>query len=149
MALHHPHTHHTSGPTHLVRRLPAAPLAVVARLEHLAYAGLSRVCSDTRLRRGRSFTGFAVATAADEVRRHLRKSLTSANIESARDLRERLPAAARELSRRLGRSSRPTEIATLLDEKVDSVVEVVADDRLACLERPEVDPGGGSHPVEA
>jgi DNA-directed RNA polymerase specialized sigma subunit len=138
-----------SGATRLVRRLPAASLAFVERLEHLAYAGLSRACSDTRLRRGRSFAGFAVATAADEVRRHLRESLASANHDPTRGLHERLPAAAHELSRRLGRSPRPSEIATLLDEEIDSVVEIVADDRLACLERPEDDPGGGSHPVEA
>jgi RNA polymerase sigma-B factor len=130
------------GATRLVRRLPAASLALVERLEHLAYAGLSRVCSDTRLRRGRSFAGFAVATAADEVRRHLRESLASANHDPTRGLHERLPAAAHELSRRLGRSPRPSEIATLLDEEIDSVVEIVADDRLACLEGPEDDPGG-------
>jgi hypothetical protein len=148
MALYH-QTDLSSGPTHLVRWLPAASLALVERLEHLAYAGLTRVSADTRLRRGRSFAGFAVATAADEVRRHLRESRTSANHDPTPDLHERLPAAAHELSRRLGRSPRPSEIATLLDEEIDSVVEIVADDRFACLERPEDDPGGGSHPVEA
>lgn len=148
MALHHPQTPLPSGATHLAHRLSAASLALLGRLEHLAYAGLSRVRSDVRLRRGRSFAGFAVATAADEVRHHLRESLTSANDDTACDLRERLPAAAHELSRRLGRSPRPSEIATLLDENVDRVVEAVADERFACPERPVDDPGGGSHPVE-
>jgi hypothetical protein len=66
MALHH-QTHPASGPTHLVRRLPAASLALVERLHHLAHAGLS-VCSDTRLRRGRSLAGEPVAAAVDEIR---------------------------------------------------------------------------------
>jgi Sigma-70 region 3 len=146
MALH-PRTDLPSGPTHLVRRLPTAPLALVGRLEHLAYAALSRVCSDPRLLRGRSFAGFAVGTAADQVRRHLRESRTGANHDPTRDLHERVPAATHELSRRLGRSPRPSEIANLLDEDIDGVVEIVADGRPARIERDH--PGGGSHPVEA
>jgi hypothetical protein len=147
MALY-PQTRLPSGAIPLVRRLPSVSLVLLGRLEHLAYAGLSRVRSGTRLRRGCTFAGFAVATAAHEVRHHLRESLTSADHDSRRDLHERLPAAAHELSRRLGRSPRPSEVATLLGEEVDSVVEAVADDRFACLERTEDDPGGGSHPVE-
>ncbi|HWL95797.1 MAG TPA: hypothetical protein VNP20_00545 [Nocardioidaceae bacterium] len=69
MALHIP-TNLPSGPAHLVHRLPASSLALLGRLEHLAYASLSRVRADTRLRRGHTFARFAVATAVVEVRHH-------------------------------------------------------------------------------
>ncbi len=148
MALHIP-THLPSGPTHLVHRLPASSLALLGRrLEHLAHAGLSRVRADTRLRRGHTFARFAAA--ALEVRHHLPGDLASSTRDPARGvLREHLPMAAHELSRRLGRSPRPSELATLLGVEVDNVVEVVADDRSARLERPEDDQGGAAHPVEA
>jgi RNA polymerase sigma-B factor len=147
MALHIP-TNLPSGTTDLVHRLPASSLALLARLERLAHTGLSRVRADTRLRRGRSFARFAVATAALEVRHHLPGNLASSTRDPARDLLpEHLPAAANELSRRLGRSPRPSELATLLGVDVDSVVEVVADDRSARLDRSEDDPGGAAHRV--
>ena len=69
MALHIP-TNLPSGPAHLVHRLPASSLALLGRLEHLAYAGLSRVRADMRLRRGHTFAPFAVATAVVESRHH-------------------------------------------------------------------------------
>ncbi len=119
-----------SHPRRALRRLSRATTVVLNRLEHAAHAGLAKIVGDTPVR-GRRFPAFAISTAAAELR-HRWPHLQAPRGLHQQHVRERLPGAVEKLSSDLRRSPRPTELAALLEEDLDDVIEALADDQAYC-----------------
>jgi RNA polymerase sigma-B factor len=74
--------------------------------------------------RGTAFTSFAVPTIRGELRRHLRDHSWSVHVpRGMRELADRLPAGADELSARLGRPPTRAELAVELERPVEHIDE--------------------------
>jgi RNA polymerase sigma-B factor len=77
--------------------------------------------------RGDHFLAFAVPTITGEVRRHFRDKTWSMRVpRRLKDLHVLINTTVMELSQRLGRAPRPSEIAASLDLPTDMVLEALA-----------------------
>jgi RNA polymerase sigma-B factor len=98
-------------------------------LEQVALLGLTKAAQRFDPNAGHDFLSFAVPTVRGELRRHFRDSGWMVRPpRRVQDLQTRIASAQEELESRLGRSPRPSEIATHLDEDPSDVVEALAAD---------------------
>ncbi|MGN6160300.1 MAG: sigma-70 family RNA polymerase sigma factor [Marmoricola sp.] len=114
-------------------------------LHQVAYLGLVESTVRFDPERGHGFTDFAVPTIRGELRKHFRDA--GWTVRPPRRLQE-LQAAIRrseqELSQRLGRAPRPSELAQDLGEDLDNVIEALAID--GCFQPSSLDaPTGAAH----
>ena len=93
-------------------------------LEQVATVGLINAVDRFEPDRGTDFLSYAVPTITGEVRRHFRDQAWSMRVpRRLKDLHVSIGAAVSELSQRLGRAPRPTEIAAHLQCAVEEVLE--------------------------
>jgi RNA polymerase sigma-B factor len=93
-------------------------------LEQVATVGLINAVDRFEPDRGTDFLSYAVPTITGEVRRHFRDQAWSMRVpRRLKDLHVAIGAAVSELSQRLGRAPRPSEIAAHLKCDVDEVLE--------------------------
>ena len=98
-------------------------------LEQVALLGLTKAAQRFDPSAGHDFLSFAVPTVRGELRRHFRDSGWMVRPpRRVQDLQTRISSAQAELESRLGRSPRPSEIATHLDEDTSDIVEALAAD---------------------
>ncbi|MCY4724718.1 sigma-70 family RNA polymerase sigma factor [Nocardioides sp. STR2] len=98
-------------------------------LEQVALLGLTKAAQRFDPAAGHDFLSFAVPTIRGELRRHFRDSGWMVRPpRRVQDLQTRIAGAQEELESQLGRSPRPTEIATHLGEQTSDVVEALAAD---------------------
>ena len=98
-------------------------------LEQVALLGLTKAAQRFDPAAGHDFLSFAVPTVRGELRRHFRDSGWMIRPpRRVQDMQTRIAGAQEELERRLGRSPRPSEIATHLGEDTSEVVEALAAD---------------------
>ena len=98
-------------------------------LEQVALLGLTKAAQRFDPAAGHDFLSFAVPTIRGELRRHFRDSGWMVRPpRRVQDLQTRIAGAQEELEAELGRSPRPSEIATHLDEDTSDVVEALAAD---------------------
>jgi RNA polymerase sigma-B factor len=98
-------------------------------LEQVALLGLTKAAQRFDPAAGHDFLSFAVPTVRGELRRHFRDSGWMVRPpRRVQDLQTRIAGAQEELEGQLGRSPRPSEIATHLEEDTSSVVEALAAD---------------------
>lgn len=93
-------------------------------LVQVATVGLINAIDRYRPERGADFFSFAIPTISGEVRRHFRDQGWSLRVpRRLKDLHVSINTAVSELSQRLGRAPRPSEIAEHLDVPVSEVLE--------------------------
>ena len=93
-------------------------------LEQVATVGLINAVDRFEPDRGTDFLSYAVPTITGEVRRHFRDQAWSMRVpRRLKDLHVAIGAAVSELSQRLGRAPRPTEIAAHLECSTEEVLE--------------------------
>ncbi|HEY0641684.1 MAG TPA: SigB/SigF/SigG family RNA polymerase sigma factor [Pseudonocardiaceae bacterium] len=93
-------------------------------LEQVATVGLINAVDRFEPDRGSDFLSYAVPTITGEVRRHFRDQAWSMRVpRRLKDLHVSIGAAVSELSQRLGRAPRPSEIAAHLDISTEEVLE--------------------------
>jgi RNA polymerase sigma-B factor len=98
-------------------------------LEQVALLGLTKAAQRFDPAAGHDFLSFAVPTIRGELRRHFRDSGWMVRPpRRVQDLQTRIAGAQEELESQLGRSPRPSEIATNLGEDTSDVVEALAAD---------------------
>ena len=98
-------------------------------LEQVALLGLTKAAQRFDPNAGHDFLSFAVPTVRGELRRHFRDSGWMVRPpRRVQDLQTRIASAQEELESRLGRSPRPSEIATHLGEDTSDIVEALAAD---------------------
>ena len=98
-------------------------------LEQVALLGLTKAAQRFDPAAGHDFLSFAVPTIRGELRRHFRDSGWMVRPpRRIQDLQTRIAGAQEELESRLGRSPRPSELATHLGEQTSDVVEALAAD---------------------
>ena len=98
-------------------------------LEQVALLGLTKAARRFDGDAGHDFLSYAVPTVRGELRRHFRDSGWMIRPpRRVQDMQTRIAGAQEELERRLGRSPRPSEIATHLGEDTSEVVEALAAD---------------------
>ena len=98
-------------------------------LEQVALLGLTKAAQRFDPAAGHDFLSFAVPTIRGELRRHFRDSGWMVRPpRRVQDLQTRIAGAQEELEAQLGRSPRPSEIATHLEEDISAVVEALAAD---------------------
>lgn len=98
-------------------------------LEQVALLGLTKAAQRFDPAAGHDFLSFAVPTIRGELRRHFRDSGWMVRPpRRVQDLQTRIAGAHEELESQLGRSPRPSEIATHLGEDTSDVVEALAAD---------------------
>ena len=96
-------------------------------LIQVATVGLINAVDRFEPGRGSDFFSFAVPTISGEVRRHFRDQGWSMRVpRRLKDLHVSLNAAIAELSQRLGRAPRPSELAEKLDLPTNEVLEGLA-----------------------
>lgn len=109
-------------------------------LEQVAHLALVRAAQGYDPSTGHDFLSYAVPTIRGEVKRHFRDHGWAVRPpRRIQELQARISVAESELCFALGRSPRPTEIATHLDEEVQFVNEALASDGCftpASLDRP-------------
>lgn len=99
----------------------------VEDLEQVGALGLVRAIDRFDPTRGCRFLGFAVPTVTGEIRRHFRDRTWSMHVpRGAKDLQARLAVARDELSSRLERAPRVSELAVHLDVGRDAVIDALA-----------------------
>jgi RNA polymerase sigma-B factor len=109
-------------------------------LEQVAFLALTRAARhfDQSLRH--DFLSYAVPTIRGELKKHFRDhGWTVRPPRRIQDLQGRIMSARAVLTQRLGRSPRPSEIASELDEDLDQVLEALSTDGCfapASLDRP-------------
>jgi RNA polymerase sigma-B factor len=95
-------------------------------LLQVASLGLVKAVDRYSLDRGTAFSSFAVPTILGELKRHFRDVGWAVHVPRAlQELTLRVRGEVDELSRRLGRSPTPAEVARSLDEPVESVIEAL------------------------
>jgi RNA polymerase sigma-B factor len=95
-------------------------------LLQVASLGLIKAIDRYELGRGTAFSSFAVPTILGELKRHFRDVGWAVHVPRAlQELTLRVRAEVDELSRKLGRSPTPAEVARALDEPVESVIEAL------------------------
>jgi RNA polymerase sigma-B factor len=93
-------------------------------LEQVATVGLINAVDRFEPDRGTDFLSYAVPTIAGEVRRHFRDQAWSMRVpRRLKDLHVAIGGAVSELSQRLGRAPRPSEIAAYLQCPTEDVLE--------------------------
>jgi RNA polymerase sigma-B factor len=96
-------------------------------LVQVATVGLINAVDRFEPDRGSDFFSFAVPTISGEVRRHFRDQGWSMRVpRRLKDLHVSINAAVAELSQRLGRAPRPSELAEKLDLPTNEVLEGLA-----------------------
>jgi RNA polymerase sigma-B factor len=98
-------------------------------LVQVAYVGLVKAVNGFDPGRERDFLSYAVPTVSGEVKRYFRDfGWTVRPPRRVQELQSQIAAASNDLSQRLGRSPRPSEVAAELDLDVDAVIEALAAD---------------------
>jgi RNA polymerase sigma-B factor len=93
-------------------------------LEQVATVGLIHAVNRFEADRGTDFLSYAVPTITGEVRRHFRDQAWSMRVpRRLKDMHVSIGAAVSELSQRLGRAPRPSEIAQRLGIPTEEVLE--------------------------
>jgi RNA polymerase sigma-B factor len=93
-------------------------------LEQVATVGLINAVDRFEPDRGSDFLSYAVPTITGEVRRHFRDQAWSMRVpRRLKDLHVAIGAAVSELSQRLGRAPRPSELAAHLQCSTEEVLE--------------------------
>lgn len=93
-------------------------------LEQVATVGLIHAVNRFEADRGTDFLSYAVPTITGEVRRHFRDQAWSMRVpRRLKDMHVSIGAAVSELSQRLGRAPRPSEIAERLGLPTEEVLE--------------------------
>jgi RNA polymerase sigma-B factor len=109
-------------------------------LEQVAFLALTRAARNFDLSLRHDFLSYAVPTIRGELKKHFRDhGWTVRPPRRIQELQGRIMAARAELTQRLGRSPRPSEIAVELDEELDNVLEALSTDGCfapASLDRP-------------
>ncbi len=109
-------------------------------LRQVAYMGMVKAVAGFDPEYGSDFLQYAVPTVTGEVKRYFRDSgWVVRPPRRVQELQARVSRAANELSQRLGRAARPSEIAASLEIEVDEVVEALSAYgcfRLASLDLP-------------
>lgn len=96
-------------------------------LDQVAYLGLTKAVRGFDPTRGADFLSFAVPTIRGELRRYFRDFGWAVRPpRSVQELQGKLTAADGELSQRLGRSPRPSELAEHLGVELDLVLDSLA-----------------------
>jgi RNA polymerase sigma-B factor len=99
----------------------------VEDLVQAAHLGLVKAVNGFDPGRGRDFLAYAVPTISGEVKRHFRdQGWDIRPPRRVQELRAQVDHASRELTQRLGRSPRLSEIASFLGAPEDDVVECIA-----------------------
>jgi RNA polymerase sigma-B factor len=95
-------------------------------LLQVASLGLIKAVDRYELGRGTAFSSFAVPTILGELKRHFRDVGWAVHVPRAlQELTLRVRSEVDELSRTLGRSPTPAEVAASLDAPVESVIEAL------------------------
>ena len=95
-------------------------------IEQVAYLGLVKAVQGFDPTRGHDFLSFAIPTIRGEVRRYFRDHGWAVRpTRSVQEAQSKINACEAELSQRLGRAPRPTEIADHLDLDLELVVEAL------------------------
>ena len=95
-------------------------------LLQVASLGLIKAVDRYSLDRGTAFSSFAVPTILGELKRHFRDVGWAVHVPRAlQELTLRVRGEVDELTRRLGRSPTPAEVAESLGEPVESVIEAL------------------------
>jgi RNA polymerase sigma-B factor len=95
-------------------------------LMQVASLGLIKAVDRYSLDRGTAFSSFAVPTILGELKRHFRDVGWAVHVPRAlQELTLRVRSEVDDLSRKLGRSPTPTEVAESLGEPVESVIEAL------------------------
>jgi RNA polymerase sigma-B factor len=95
-------------------------------LLQVASLGLVKAIDRFEVDRGTAFSSFAVPTILGELKRHFRDVGWAVHVPRAlQELTLRVRGAVDELSRELGRSPAPAEVAARLGEPVESVIEAL------------------------
>ena len=98
-------------------------------LVQVAYVGLVKAVNGFDLDHERDFLSYAVPTVSGEVKRYFRDfGWTVRPPRRVQELQGQIAKASNDLSQRLGRSPRPSEVAAELDVEVDAVIEALAAD---------------------
>ncbi len=96
-------------------------------LVQVAYVGLVKAVNGFDPDRGRDFLAYAVPTISGEVKRHFRdQGWDIRPPRRVQELRGEVERASAELTQKLGRAPRLSEIAAFLEAPEDDVVECVA-----------------------
>jgi len=95
-------------------------------LLQVASLGLIKAVDRYELGRGTAFSSFAVPTILGELKRHFRDVGWAVHVPRAlQELTLRVRAEVDELSRELGRSPAPAELAARMDEPVETIIEAL------------------------
>src|SRR4051794_40588278 len=95
-------------------------------LLQVAALGLIKAVDRYELDRGTAFSSFAVPTILGELKRHFRDVGWAVHVPRAlQELTLRVRTEVDDLSRRLGHSPTPAEVAESLGEPVESVIEAL------------------------
>jgi RNA polymerase sigma-B factor len=117
-------------------------------LRQVAYLALVKAALGFDYETGHDFLSYSVPTIRGEIKRHFRDAgWVVRPPRRIQELQARIAGAEAELSARLGRSPRPSEVAALLDEPLEDVTEALASDGCftpTSLDRPTVDDGGST-----
>jgi RNA polymerase sigma-B factor len=109
-------------------------------LEQVAFLALTRAARNFDQSLRHDFLSYAVPTIRGELKKHFRDhGWTVRPPRRIQELQGRIMTARAELTQRLGRSPRPSEIAVELDEELDHVLEALSTDGCfapASLDRP-------------
>ncbi|MBC2934269.1 SigB/SigF/SigG family RNA polymerase sigma factor [Nocardioides sp. zg-1228] len=98
-------------------------------LEQVALVGLTKAARRFDPAAGHDFLSYAVPTVRGELRRHFRDSGWMIRVpRRIQELQARIGAVQHELEAELGRSPRPSEVATHLGVDLDDVVEALSAD---------------------
>ena len=98
-------------------------------LEQVALLGLTKAAHRFDPRAGHDFLSYAVPTIRGELRRHFRDAGWMVRPpRRVQDLQSRISRAQEDLESTLGRSPRPSEVATHLGVEIDEVVEALTAD---------------------
>jgi RNA polymerase sigma-B factor len=128
---------HAEAARYRARGIPLDDLRQVAAL------ALTKAARGFDVSAGHDFLSYAVPTIRGELRKHFRDhGWMIRPPRRIQELQARINVADGELSRKLGRSPRPAEIAEHLDENPESVIEALASD--GCFVPASLDhPAGG------
>jgi RNA polymerase sigma-B factor len=111
-------------------------------LEQVALVGLVKAAHRFDPSAGHDFMSYAVPTVRGELRRHFRDSGWMIRVpRRVQQLQARMRSTQHELESLLGRSPRPSEVASHLGVDVDEVVEALAAD--GCFRPASIDTSAG------
>ena len=117
-------------------------------LRQVAYAALTRAARRFDPSQGTEFVVFAVPTMRGEVRKYFRDHAWMVRpTRRIQELQPQITAAEDELWRELGRSPRPSEVATRIGASLEAVVEALSTDGCfapASLDKPVQADGSGA-----